>query len=603
MSDSPEPRKEKRSDPKSVNIFELGVWVGLVSGGVDAAYAFVRSVVLESWMPFGEMIFWSGPASQAVLLGLTALPLAMLARKFPGIRRFAYGVLIFLGCLYVCLLLPIHLLAGGILSLGVAVQLSRLIVGFPRASAAVVRWTMVAMLLIIAGTYYYMAIYPSVREGQQVAQRAPAPEGLPNVLLVVLDTVSEEYLQAAQLPKFQAAMAKGVRFSNAYATSPWTLPSHLSMFTGLWRHEVEGNLFLSKWKADSTTLAEWLRDHGYRTGGFVGNTYYCSASTGIDRGFDHYEDFYATAGTLAKHNKFFHRFNNSSVSVRMGLFDRFGRKSAAEVNDGFLKWIDGHEQGRPFFAFLNYFDAHDPYVPPKEYRNSELTSFENRMLMRFWWTKRKEKLTEGDVEVAKRAYIDCMRYMDDEWDKLVQQLESRGVLDNTIVIITADHGEHFGEKGVFGHANSLYEQLVHVPFSISWGDKIPQGQTCDRLVSMRDIAATIVEMTGITDKSPLPGRSMTPLWEGNPEEFADDPVFTAVMNHAPAKPNHGYSPAETSPLHSIVSDGWKLIVDSEGKEELFNLVEDPGEDSNLAEDSGVQEKLAELRAMLPSASP
>ena len=209
------------------------------------------------------------------------------------------------------------------------------------------------------------------------------------MLLIVLDTVRADRLSLygyhrATTPKLEQLAKQGIRFDKVRATAPWTLPSHASMFTGRWPHEL-GVEWMTPLRGKFPTLAEYLGSHGYATAGFVANTLFCSYDTGIDRGFTHYEDY--ELGPLAAirtavvvdlaFKAAFRLALDYGPSFDAGPFRPVqGRpcwggswpeiESAPHaINLKFVDWLARRrEPGRPFFAFLNYFDAHAPYIPP-----------------------------------------------------------------------------------------------------------------------------------------------------------------------------------------------------------------------------------------------
>ena len=193
------------------------------------------------------------------------------------------------------------------------------------------------------------------------------------------------------------------------------------------------------------------------------------------------------------------------------------RKGASVGNRELLDWISQRPQKeRPFFAFVNYLDAHYPYllVPGRIHRfGVEPTEPYQRLLIQRWWELDKTTLSPQGVAFAADAYDDCIADLDEQLGKLIDELDRRGVLKQTWLIVTSDHGESFGEHaGVFCHGKSLYETEVRVPLIV-----IPPGgrepkQTVKEAVSLRDMAATIVELAGLQRDAPFPGESLSRFW-------------------------------------------------------------------------------------------
>src|SRR5215470_12395059 len=164
-------------------------------------------------------------------------------------------------------------------------------------------------------------------------------------------------------PNLEGLAKTGVVFHRALSTAPWTLPSYASMFTGRWYHQLSAD-YATPLDATYPTLAEYLTARGYATAGFVGNLGYCGAQTGLARGFAHYEDYPVSWGQLVSSSVLTRTIaNNFRLRRLINNDEHLNRKTADRLNDDALKWLDS-AVGRPFFVFVNYFDTHDPYLPP-----------------------------------------------------------------------------------------------------------------------------------------------------------------------------------------------------------------------------------------------
>ena len=212
---------------------------------------------------------------------------------------------------------------------------------------------------------------PEVPRGDGFAGATP---GARNVILIVWDTVRAPNLSLYGYPRDTTPnlvewARKGVRYTMALAPAPWTYPSHSCFFTGQWPYKLN-----SQWNytLDATypTLAEYLASRGYQTVGFAANTECCSYETGLDRGFTHYEDYPLTPRFLLGRTVPGSWILKNILS-RGDFYDSkwidLQSRDVRGINDAFLDWLRRRRRDRPFFAFLNYFDAHDPYVPPAEY--------------------------------------------------------------------------------------------------------------------------------------------------------------------------------------------------------------------------------------------
>jgi arylsulfatase A-like enzyme len=286
------------------------------------------------------------------------------------------------------------------------------------------------------------------------------------------------------------------------------------------------------------------------------------------------------------------------------------RKGAAEVNRELLGWLSTRAQPeRPFFAFLNYFDAHYPYqLPAGRLRRFgvEPTESYQRLLIQHWWDLDKTTISPDGIAFATDAYDDCIADLDEQLGKLVDELDQRAILENTWLIVASDHGESFGEHpGIFVHGGSLYDTELHVPLLIvPPGNKSPAKRVSEP-VSLRDLAATIVEITGFTAGSPFPGTSLTRFWNGatlsSPLDSlsSSNSALAEVVPNNPRKLDYWGLPAERPPLGAVKDGEWSYIRQEEGSQEaLFHLSEDAKELRNRAGDPTSESVLLEMRAAL-----
>jgi arylsulfatase A-like enzyme len=369
------------------------------------------------------------------------------------------------------------------------------------------------------------------------------------------------------------------------------------MFTGKWCHELSVGWDRPLDRA-SPTLAEFLAERGYATAGFVANTTYCSYETGLARGFAHYEDYDVSTREILLCSALVQRTLNfvhkhPAIERRLVGDATAGehRKSAARINRDFLRWLSRHP-GRPFFAFLNLFDAHHPYLPPDgpEFGRAPESSADVRML-RTWWDLDKRTLARRDVELARDAYDRCIAYLDREVGRLVDELERRGVLRDTLLVITADHGEHLGEKNLFGHGCSLYLPELHVPLLVIAPGAVPEGRAVAEPVSLRDLPATVVNLLGLRGSSPFPGRSLERAWSGDPS----GPILSEIDAPPESDPNRGESPVCRGPLASLIDADFHYIRNGDGREELYDLDDDPREARDLSGAPGLARELRRFR--------
>jgi len=435
--------------------------------------------------------------------------------------------------------------------------------------------------------------------------------------LIVLDTVRAERLSVYgcdrdTTPNLKRLAERGVRFEHARAAASWTLPSHANMFTAKWPSElgVEARGWLD---GGRPTLAEHLRDAGYATGGFVANPFFCGRESGLARGFQVYADYPITLGETFRSSSMGWFLARAAIRVRSSAGDLleagsvrdvdldFARKDAATVNREFLDWLS-KTGPRPFFAFLNFFDAHEPYIlPPGQvprFTSSSLSGRSSRML-RDWQRIDKKTLGPDEVRLARDAYDDCIASLDQQIGALLDALRDRGELGRTLVVLTADHGEQFGEHGEFGHGLSLHAEEVHVPLLISLPGRVPEGRVVTQAVSLRDLAATALDVLGLAEDSPFPGGSLATTWQaprsGPPPAIS--PPFSELRGPVDERDLKERGDARKG-LKAVVAQRHAYIRRGDGREQLYDVDADPRETSDEARNEAFAPVLGACRAAL-----
>jgi arylsulfatase A-like enzyme len=366
-------------------------------------------------------------------------------------------------------------------------------------------------------------------------------------------------------------------FDRAYSPSTWTLPSHGSLFTGRPPHQQSGNSF-TPLDGALPTLAEVFRDHGWYTFGVVANDDNAFSNTGLDRGFVRYD-----AHTVA----FWEALEASRVGAlwRWGL-RRFGvgfptRKDADTINGRFLDRLDRLD--RPWFAFLNYYDAHYPFDEPlPAYSGIEGWAENPVALVGGMWPGMVPHVDDYDREIA---------HLDDRLAALFAELERRGTLDDTIVIVTSDHGEEFAEHGMFGHGFNVYDTTLHVPLLVYAPGRV-RPQRIDRPVALEDVAATLMDLVGLADGSPFPGAGLFAGTSGETVADHESPVLSEVAVSEPGE-------KEPAPWNyrSLVRGPLHYIRNPDGSEELYDLASDRWETRDLAR-GGSDPRVPAFRAAL-----
>jgi arylsulfatase A-like enzyme len=351
----------------------------------------------------------------------------------------------------------------------------------------------------------------------------------------------------------------------------------------------------------------------------VANLDYCSRETGLARGFAHYEDFpFSVFDTFARYIAIGRRIEASSwISTIDSWVEKYTghwydliphskehTKSADAINDAFLGWLGKRpENGRPFFAFLNYNDAHSPYeVPDPSIPGFGLrpASSSQRQTLQGFTGIDKTMLSIDDVQMATDVYDDCISYLDRRLGLLLDELSRKGVLENTMVIVTSDHGEHLGDHRLFFHGCSLYRQLVQVPLLIVGKKGIPAGRTVAESVSLCDVPATVIDLLGLGPDHPFAGRSVARYWRSPDQE--DVRVVADPLLIETTKPelltNGGREPAAKGPMKAVVAAGMHYIHMADGSEELYNMNSDVEEKINLAHESSTWPVLLQFRNVL-----
>ena len=585
----------KRSDGLSAGLLlRYALVFGALGGLLEAVYLSARHLIQHrpaAW--YAPEVIWMAPLASAVVylaVALVASPLLWATRLRLPVRIAVFALA--LPPLYGVTQLPgfaLHRAAELVLALGVAVALARALGERP---AAATRWVRratpaVAALLLLL-TAWGMWQLPRVRERRAAAGLPAAAAGATNVLLIILDTVRAANLSLygydrETSPNLDEWAASGVVFERAVAPSPWTLPSHASMFTGRYNLEVRTGISRAL-DRHHPTLAEVLARHGYATAGFTANLGYTSRASGLHRGFARYEDFPVDRGMFV---------TQSWVARQAGrLLRRLPGypgwdvpKTAEHITDQLEGWLESRAD-RPFFVFLNYYDAHSPYRGPEQYRARFGVPAEEEF-------SQDRQYTTEELQPWINAYDGSIAYIDDQLGRVFRMLETRGLRDNTLVIITSDHGEMFGEHGQIEHTNGLYMPALHVPLVMAYPGRVPPGARVAEPVSLRDLPATVLHLVGINDGGQIPGESLAAVWSG--AGHAMSPPLSELDHYDWAKP---WMPISRGDMTSLVDGPLHYIRNGDGTEELYDVVLDPTAQHDLSETEALP--LSRLRAALDS---
>jgi arylsulfatase A-like enzyme len=523
-----------------------------------------------------DAFVWIVPLYYLVVFGGLSLLLILASRFLQRRHGWQLAITVAVGlAVFVMLLLGLYERTNQwslvLLALGAGIQAGRWGGRHPDTILTGAKVTALGLGLPVTLLALGSPIYWRWQEGSWTRHLPAAREGAPNVLLIILDTV-----RAASTglhghirnttPSLSRLAESSVVFDRAYSTAPWTLPSHATMFTGRYPSELSAS-WLIPLDRRYPTLAETFRDAGYNTGGFVANMTYASRETGLARGFVHYEDYPLSRQFLRRATALSAFFNtwNRPVKSRRTL----ARKSASRVNADFLAWVDRHP-GRPFFAFLNYFEAHQPYRFDKAFA---------------------EQFLSGDP--VQDEYEAAIATLDRQIANLLDSLNHRGYGQNTIVVITSDHGELLGEFNLRGHANSLYSPVLHVPLLIHFGNGRIPTQRITSPVTLRDLAASIATMAGVDQR--FPGGSLTRFWNPAAEGKPESPVFAHVRQGIRTPPEE---PVSLGDMASLITGQMQLIRGGDGRLEMYDLMEPPRQTSNYVDSSSTREALEGLNTVL-----
>lgn len=570
---------------------------------------FATRLLVFRWSPYVDRTFHLNP--QAVWMGpVAALPLSLLAvgatwlltRKIRSeTLRFGLplGVVLFVAALQAGFTTTrVHPVAVAMLALGGAVQLARYASSRQGATARVVRASTAIMAVIsIGGGLGWNAWQRHAEDRRYQALPAVAGESV-NVLMLILDTVRASSLSVYGYPRptspfLERFAADGIRFDRAMATAPWTLPSHGSFFTGRYPHELDVG-WNSPLDDTTRTIAEAFGANGFATAGFVANPYYGQWFFGLDRGFHHYADYPRNVSEVLGNSNLNRRLLRI-WNARTGQYWQFGRKNAASVNTEFLDWLDRRPKDKPFFAFLNYIDAHTPYRPPAPYRSLYL---EREPPTRRANQGMGNKPTGENIRGLQDAYDGAITYLDAQLAELFRQLEARGVTSNTIVLISSDHGEAFGEHGFVEHGVSLYLPELHVPLIVKLPGGKNRGCVVRNWVTLRDIPATLASEARLNPAEPFVGSSLLDYCtEGAVERRVASPVLSEMDERTHLQ---SWYPSASGPMSGIMI-GDLHYVRTGAREQLFDTSIDFAELRDLSGDPAHMVNLEAARTALRNA--
>jgi uncharacterized protein (TIRG00374 family) len=577
--------------------FGAGIVGGLCIGAAEAG------LIAAGGLGGEAQVLWYGPLAYALVLGFFGLSAGLVLAALPMDEAEIRGWV------------PSLVLLGTALPMALAITLFRVrrdvfleqMPPLPVLAAIVGGAAVLALALLLLGPRLFrsragaiarplpaLVLLATFALGGAVAARSaagavdsvpspqpvpPALAGRPNVILVMVDTLRADHLSCYGSELRTPAMcsladAGGSRFK-AFSHASWTRPSAATLLTSLLpaSHGVMSKP--SALSPDVVLLPELLQGAGYATGGIAANIN-LAPSFGFDQGYDEYHylapDYLAGAEESSSKLILYQIGRAVWFKVKPGL--RFGDfyQDSTVVNELAFDFLERNRDSR-FFLFLHYMDPHDPYFR-HPYDGHGIARVAN------------QHPTPALVSEMQQLYGGEIEYLDASFAKLLDKLRELGLYDDTLIVLTSDHGEEFQEHGGFWHGLTLYDEQVHVPLLVKWaGDgPRPQGDPDGHLVGLLDVAPTILGRAGVPIPSTLQGVDLALSALQRPER---NRIVFAEEDH------------EGNVLRAVRTEEWKLIEANPGNPrgltplELFDVAGDPRERTNLAAER--QDRVAEMR--------
>ncbi|MBZ5561392.1 MAG: sulfatase [Acidobacteriia bacterium] len=489
----------------------------------------------------------------------------------------------------------IYFVVGFTASLLLLRRLSKREEGFPSG-----RWRrMLALLdLIVVAALALALVAVAASEPQYFpSPLAGPPVATPhnNIVLIMLDTVRADHLSCygyarPTTPRLDALALQGVLVEHAVAPTSWTLPALASVLTGLLPHQ-HGAGWNQAMAAQPLTLAEILKAQGYETAAFNANEEFGLAGWGLDQGFDVYVD----AHDWLRHNlaaTFVGQSLYQTLFQEFVSFNAFDHLDAEEINRQVFDWY-AHRSRRPYFLFINYMDAHRPYVPPAPYDRrfgripKPILRHISAALHDGHWRR---PISPSERQDLLDGYDNSLNYLDAQVYRLIEVLRASPDCERTFVIVAGDHGEGFGEHGAYDHGWDLYREVLHVPMLVS-GPGIPTGERVESVAELREIFPTVLELALGKVGAPISQTSLSRFWTPS-----SAPAKDAVPVISELTPSQADRRGRT--VLSLCDARWHFLLDSEGHTELFDWQKDAAESQNLAASPALQGVIDQMRGQM-----
>lgn len=422
-------------------------------------------------------------------------------------------------------------------------------------------YALVLLMIMLAGLTAVTTLLLAMGHEPDSPHARPLSSGSsPNIILIIVDTLRIDHVSAygysrPTTPNLDTRIAdQGVRFE-AHTSSPWTCPSNAALMTGR-IPSVTG----ATWETigdtlpdTEQTLAEYLHDAGYYTAGFTSRPYCVRGDLGFNQGFDHYDD--GVANNLIR---------------------------AEELNLLVTEWLSNTwtpiiSGTQPLFLFTYYFDPHTWYDPPPPYDIMYDSTYTGTLTPAIFGHGETAKsgdliLSPRDLQYLNALYDGEITYWDFYLGQLLDELESNHLLDNSLIVVTTDHGEMLGEHGEWSHAGSLYEEVVRVPLLMRYTGIISPSLSITTPVQTMDLMPTILDYAAISLPTNIQAISLRPLIEGTASLTPTRPIYSEVDAITdPANPLYWATPPDD--LRSVNQDGWKYIhyMSQPDTSELYQL--------------------------------
>lgn len=420
---------------------------------------------------------------------------------------------------------------------------------------------------IYVGSGLFASVIAQSAFGNSNVVDSAGPSRRPNVLLIGSEVIRADHVSCLgyfrnTTPTLDRLASEGVVFSKVIATSNWTLPTHMSIFTSLYTgvHKVTDTE--KKLPKGIAMLAEILKANGYVTAGFVSSPVLDNRH-GFSRGFDFYDD------VSARLDHGLGLLGNETQNANM--FE--GAPTDEILNRVAAGWLSkNHDE--PFFMWIFYFDAHWPYIPPPPFDTIFDPNYEGPIEASALPSnpKKMPRPSQRDLEHLIALYDGEILSVDQKISSLLKEFRKYRLLDDTLVIAYSDHGDAFYEHGKAEHGHVLYNEVIHVPLIVRWPATIAPDRQVSALVSQVDIMPTILDYLNIKCEGFMQGKSLRPLIEGRTDKIHDC-VYAEFTET---------TPGTKVVLSAVINEDHKLIVNwNTRKKELYNLDNDPGEQINL----------------------